>query len=402
MRSSDSLYKLIDIWKFFKWLDEMSYVNSYEDFVRSIYEDSIKNINDFRRKLGLKETDISGIEAKHLVLSHWLTYIFDYQMPAKYIWERGYPIIACAVIEYLDRYSADEVIEKFSFWCEKYNFKHRFMKKHKLNEKVRRTLRILEKSFNKDIIDFMLKITSYGEDNDWVRKVACALYLLTYDESVSEYEACKILRSKGEFDKYYISKIDRRTSLWKAKLWHKRLWAALRDYMVSREIKRSLNKYRYYDAQILKRWENSEKFLDQLEVPGDIWNIRFYENVMKRLLEELLKDKVKESALGNPAKSIRILYNEFREVFKKNEFYPGQFDVTFDYARVFCNKKLCILCPLYIFSITKRLCEAVINSEAKVCPILILLEYSKTSCIGENCPVYREKLAGICEGKFME
>ena len=87
MHSSDSLCKLIDIWKFFKWLDEMPYANSYEDFVRSIYEDSIKNINDFRRKLRLKETDISGLEAKHLVLSHWLTYIFDYQMPAKYIWE---------------------------------------------------------------------------------------------------------------------------------------------------------------------------------------------------------------------------------------------------------------------------------------------------------------------------
>ena len=268
---------------------------------------------------------------------------------------------------------------------------------------MKRTLEVLERCFNKDLIEVMVRVSSYGDENDWVKKVACGLYLLTYDNRISDVdEICKVLCNKDEFKSYYKS-CRNKLGLWRDELWHKRLWAALRDYLKSDihdYIKKRIEELRgRYEAYVLDRWDNPHKYLDQLEVPGDRWNERFYEYVMKPILKRTGK-----GLNGRVSRVIRQLYeyHEYHDVFKAYGFYPEQFDVTFDFARLFCDRNLCSLCPLSSEKENiRRFCigDKVTKNE-KYCPILALLGYLQP-CSPENCPVYEVvsegKTLGLCK-----
>lgn len=336
---------------------------------------------------------INDFEPKHLALSHWLTYIFNYQISVERVWDKCLPIMAAIVKEFQEGLSADEVIKKFmkndNFTLGKEDFEHRFMKDHELDKKVERTLKILEKSFNKDLIEFMLTITSYGNEENWVRKVATGLYLLTYNNEYSNDKIIDILNDKESFDKEF-SRI-------KNNLWHKRLWAALRDYLKSPFYKKyilvsSEKNYKHYSSEVLSRWGNAEKYLNQLEVPGDVWNEKFYERVMKPIIEKLDKKHSKKAP-----KSIREIYEDYTKIFKQHGLYPEQFDVTFDYARIFCNRNLCYICPLQhnnknVF----KLCVGdALSKNNKYCSILTILGYLQ-KCSPDNCPVYKKESLNLC------
>ncbi len=387
---------LLRLWKFFKWVDNARWNGEHKE--RGI-EELLKYTNKMWEKY--KNEEIDDFESKHLVLSHWLMYIFDYQMPVERVWEKCFPIMTRIVKEFQEGLSADEVIKKYyndeegHFSIEKNvdnkdKFKHRFMKakNHRLVEKVERTLKILEKSFNKDLIEFMLTVTSYGNEENWVRKVATGLYLLTYDNEYSDVdEIIDVLNNEEKFERYFSRK--------KNNLWHKRLWSALRDYLkgfiYESYILSSLENYKHHSSKVLSRWRNANKYLNQLEVPGDVWNEKFYERVMKPIIEKLDKKYSKY-----PPKGIREIYKDYNKIFKQHKFYPEQFDVTFDFARIFCDKNLCYICPLHNNKNILKLCISDIVSESdKYCPILAMLGYLQ-KCSPDNCPIYRGESLNLC------
>ena len=66
-----------------------------------------------------------------------------------------------------------------------------------------------------------------------------------------------------------------------------------------------------------------------------------------------------------------------------NDFYPEQFDITFDFVPRMCSKKLCDVCPFG----QKGVELVCIPSEDKYCPIAFLSCGYTAKCAGEkgNC-----------------
>ncbi len=379
---------LIKLWNFFKWVDTARWNWERKQGIERL----LNYTNKAWKKCGLKLID--DFEPEHLVLSHWLTYIFDYQMPADIIWKKCFPIMARIAKEFQEGVPVGEILARYkkddSLSMKVETCKHRFMKAHKLDKKLERTLKILEHCCNRDLIELMTRISSYGDEGDWVQRVACALYLLTYDERIDEKAIIRILNDKKEFERYYLAR--------KGNLWHKRLWSALRDYLKSgilQYILKSLEN-RGYDFNVQNRWRNYQKYLNQLEVPGDVWNEKFYNNVIDPLIKKLGLRLSK-----HPPKAIRALYKHYRTIFEKYGFYPEQFDVTFDFARILCDRNLCYICPLHNESNKniEQLCigDVISKEDERYCPILAVIGYLQP-CDPSDCPVYERETLGLCEG----
>jgi len=395
---------LLRLWEFLKWVDDARWNWERKQGIKRL----LNYINEAQEICGC--SPINNFEPRHLVLSHWLTYIFDYQTSVDTIWKNCFPVMARIVKEFQEGCSAEEVINKYKKQETKDNkiatyfsieadvtCKHRFTTSHKLDRKIERTIKVLEYEFNKDLIELMLKITGYGEENDWIRKVGCALYLLTYDTSKSEKEVIDILTHKKKFEKYYLRRND--------KLYHKRLWSAFEDYLkgcTHQYIVSSLGKYRQHNSSALNRWRNPQKYFNQLEVPGDRWNKRFYKKIVEPIISKL---NIKIYDDDNISRNIRHIYNYICnncEKFDSHSFYPEQFDVTFDFAQIFCNRNLCYICPLHRKNEIKKLCigDNVANSgNKKYCPILTVLGYLQP-CHPDSCPVYRGETFNLCNSKL--
>jgi len=374
--------RFLRLWEFFAWADRARWNGEQSS---SRFKWLLNNVDGVWIKDNLKITS-SNLEPSDIILAHWLTYIFDYGMPVEQIWERGFPVMA--YISYCFRRGASsEVIMKknyrpFEFFIKDYSFKHRFLKAHGLDKKVVRTLAILENSrFARDLVAFCLQLSDKAKDEEWIKKVACGLYALTYDEKLKE--PLSVLLDADKFDRYYKSV--------RSKLWHKRLWAAFRDYLKElfyrKYFLKALTDYKP-PVHILNRWRNPRLYLYQLELPGDIWNIRFYRNC----IEPLLPKNIRLSK--TTPKAIRQLYEHYRDDADKLGLYPEQFDVTFDFARI-CEQGLCQICPLSHTG-ARMLCIGELEARDKYCPVLASACEYYVKCEPKECPVFNGKTKGLC------
>ena len=269
-------------------------------------------------------------------------------------------------------------------------FRHRFMKAHKLSESVKRTLEILE-NYNRDLIEFMVRISELESGVSILRKLACGLYLLTYDE-LSVEKINEMLENEDKFEKYCERK--------RKNLWHKRLWAALRDYLkgsIAECIRKHIESKYGSGVKIMQLWENPQEHLTELELPGDVWNQKFYERVILHLANNIGIKVSKESSKG-----IRRLYKYLRnysENFTNQGLYLEQFDVTFDFARIFCDRELCPICPLYESGREiEKLCVGDFGGEKeKYCPVLAMLGYLRM-CYPHECPIKLGNVPRVCKG----
>ncbi len=217
---------------------------------------------------------------------------------------------------------------------------------------------------------------------NWVRRVACGLYALTYDNDVDEERVIQLIRNETMFKEYYLRFFNKKKSY--KGIYHKRLWAALRDYLTG-YMHQHISEWAEDKVNInsLKLWKNARYYLYQLELPGDIWNQRFKENIIDKMLPGYEKMPV--------SKVIRLLY----ERYGGKDLYPIQFDVTFTFYQRMCKEKIfCDLCPLGP-SGGEKLC--IENSPRdKYCPVLAFaFGYLKTCEIGD-CPVYKRLIKGVC------
>ena len=268
---------------------------------------------------------------------------------------------------------------------------------------------LLDKRYEKNIIRFMTeKISEWGTEN-FCSKVAFRLYLLSYSDigkpnkdEVKELlnggkrgedelknkikEAKAILKNsrmfKEEYKKWFGS--DQR--------WHsKRLWAALRDYKKHETLSEIFIKGIEKNKQEL--WE--ENFNEeQLELPGDVWNNKpsFRNNIFAELID-----------IPNIPKSwempriIRQLYGQMKKANKvPSNFYPEQFDVTFDFVPRMCEKWLCDVCPF-----GKDGAKSICKPGGQYCTVALVTCGYLVKCEEEGC-VIKDKDdvgKGICQGR---
>lgn len=191
-------------------------------------------------------------------------------------------------------------------------------------------------------------------------------------------EAKKILNDDNKFEKEFQEwyKGDKR--------WHKRIWAALRDYK-----KHKLLSEVFIEGIKVKVNQDAwrENFTEQLEVPGDIWNIRFFENCIKPFAENMnVRGK-------NASRVVRNLWKKIKS--KCPQSYPEQFDITVDFAPRMCNKKFCDICP-FGRNGAEFIC---IPNNDKCCPVALICCGYIVECIGNKgeCIIKEGIGKGMCK-----
>jgi hypothetical protein len=357
--------KFLKIWEFFAWMDRAR---------QELEEDYSDKIN--RKPVGIKW---DGLQPADTVLAHWLTYIFDYRMSAENLWNEVFPIMVHIAYHYSRGDSCRQIIrehvksvksksgnENFEFHAEQSTFKHRFGGTHHLDKCLERTLLRLE-AYDRNLVTFMLEKSKDSSDDRWVRDTYCTLYRLTYTNE---------------------QKID---------YWHKRTWSALRDYLKGcfhrKYVCKALEEYKKkYPDHVLKRWINPEPYLDQLELPGDIWNNEFFEKI-----KTYVKNIAGKEYRNKSPRAIRDIYDRLKEEAVKRKLYPEQFDVTFNFARM-CKNERCQICPLSSMAAnTNKLCIGELHhAEEKFCPLLVVVCQYSTLCKPRDCPVFKNITYGLC------
>ncbi|MHA1676724.1 MAG: hypothetical protein ACTSU6_06050 [Candidatus Njordarchaeales archaeon] len=163
-----------ELWRLMKWIYKMV-VDSWK----------IPNIRTLQNKCKKRETfsDCQKllckiIDDKQLKISakrnflwedlyitaHWLTYIFDYGMRTEYIWNNLTPILLFAIYKLRMRKTKKQKLDDILNLTKKgitikisdikCSFRHRFMEKHRLFEKVKDTLKTLA-SFDYSVIVYL-------------------------------------------------------------------------------------------------------------------------------------------------------------------------------------------------------------------------------------------------------
>lgn len=377
---------LIQICKVISWLDDK----------RWNVENDISFINFFKEDLSSSEK----------ILTHWLCYITDRQMPYEVVWDKGGYVFSELVYEYTrSNIPPKQILNKY---YEKYfdKDKERFRLRSSDNtvfipryitidyQNILNTLEVLD-DYNRNLINFILIIIEKYEDKeDILIRVACALHLVTYQlvgKKANPKETLKVLKDGQEFEKKLVLFKKGSTSD------KKRLWCCIRDYK-----KGFFNKI-FTDSIKEVKTDGASKFIsiwnylpmDQVELPGDVWNNSplFRDNLFARVLNFNSIPK----SWGMP-KIIRDIYNQLKNSGEIDDFYPEQFDITFDFVPRMCSKKLCNIC---LFG-QKGVESVCIPSEDKYCPVALLVCGYTAKCLRAegNCILKKGIGKGICIGRF--
>lgn len=388
---------LIRIFKTISWLDARRWNT----------EDNYNFVNFFRYDLTNHEK----------ILTHWICYITDRQMPFEIVWDKGGYVFSELVYEYSrnNRISPEEILKEHYEKYQDKKGKERFRFKSKTNnitfasryvtddyQNILQTLEILDEyevtingeKYKRNIIAFILYfIQRFKGKNDLLIRVACALHLLTYHlegKKTNPSKIIQILRNEKEFEK--ILKEFKRTST----TGKKRLWCCVRDYkkglynkIFSDAIKEVISND--HSNELLDIWNNLS--MNQIELPGDVWNNSplFRDNLFANVLDLNTIPKT-----WNMPKIIREIYNRLKNDEDIEDFYPEQFDITFDFVPRMCNRKLCDVC-LFGENGIDFIC---IPTKDKYCPVALLICGYIAKCKEEGCIIKEGVSKGICKGEL--
>ena len=397
---SDKIKKVMSIIKVMSWMDEKRWLKSRSP--GDLGNDCFRDLNPC-----------------HQILVHWLCYITDRMRPFEQVWRGGGQVFSEIVAEYTESAKTEEdVLDLFSRaqnigFMEKpgKNKKAMDIFQSKISNKeyaVRfpddlyslvRTL-ILLLRYKKDLIYYISKNMNLCDKPDKIGRIAFLLYLLSYkdlDKTFHNLSGNERERVLGKVRKYRraldvsLENFDEEFEKWSSsgRFSNKRLWASLRDYL----------KFKCFSSFFVSHFSLSkdlDKFLFQLEFPGDVWNKRF----ANRLLLPIISDeKVKGNKVfirSNASQTMRRLFQWLKEngVDLKG-YYPEQFDVSFDFARRMCENKLCDVCPFGRGAL--KICFGQKTSvENKYCPVVLVACGYRTPCKKEGCPVIEEIGKGVC------
>lgn len=375
---------LIEIFKVISWLDDKRW-------------NPVERLDVFPNIFVEKVIKAKELQPTQKILIHWLIYITNRGKQADVLWEKNTPKIKELVV----RYFADGLSEKeVKELCEKHEKENKIGAFPADLESIKRTL-ILLLEYDKDIIGFITKKLSQWEKKypeKFCARIAFSLYLLSY-KGVGSLAKSKERRRQNqdglnkemEDVKDTLSdndKFEKQFERWYGQRWHKRTWAALRDYKKSISLK-DIFINGMTDQTNKKIW--GEDFTRQLELPGDLWNARFFENCIRPIAEEM-------GTRGTKApKVVRNLWEKIRS--KCPESYPEQFDISFEFTPRMCNKKLCAICP-FGSNGAKLIC---IPTKDKYCPVALSSCGYVAKCTGnqKKCIVKEGIGKGTCKGRHI-
>ena len=376
---------LIRIFKVISWLDH-----------RRWNAESNYNFIHFSRN------DLTNCEK---ILTHWVCYITDRQMPFEIVWDKGGYVFSELVYEYSreglpSQRILDEHYEKYKDKNGKDHFRFKttdnttFASRYVTDDyqNILQTLEVLNhQKYKRNIIAYIVDIMRrFQSEEDLLRRVACGLHLLTYQlfgKKANHGKAVRIIQDDKEFDKEF--KEFKRTST----TGKKRLWCCVRDYkkgLYHQIFKDAIREVAEEDAeQLINKWDSLP--MNQIELPGDVWNNSplFKDNLFANVIDLTSIPKSWEMP-----KIIRKLYDQLKNNGEVTDFYPEQFDVTFDFVPRMCNKKLCDVCPF-----GKNGVESIcIPTQDKYCPVALLSCGYIAKCVGKpgDCILQEGISKGIC------
>ena len=353
----------------------------------------------------IKNPSYEALPPEQRLLVHWLCYITDRQRPYRQVWDKGGQIFSTIVNDYtskrfpilpegtiksfLNNYrdmKSDKKVKPFVSVDEGKSITYTPRYGSDLKSIIR-TLTILLK-YDKNFAQFIDKqIRLWKEEDEPLVHVAYALDLLTYRNKISIQKANELLTSKEKFQ--------RNLKKWNRTKGHKRLWAALRDYrkpggLFFKDLKEAL------DPELASVWASDRFPLNQLELPGDIWNERMNKNLVINLAEKAgIEVKRRKNYKESPLIA-RLIYEKIKT--KNSKYYPERLDVSFDFAPRMCdrcNEGMYKVCPFGEGS--SKICyKEKENGEEKYCPVtLITCGYLK-NCDPEGCPILEHIGKGLC------
>lgn len=392
---------LLKVWRFVRWLDQARWYAMG----------------------GLIPGPIFGtLKPDEKLLTHWLCYITDQQRPYEQVWEQGGPIFAEIVRAYTtSRSDPLNALKQFTMPAKRPSGVDLFTAKVQVAGgkslsftprfgvqmfSIATTLDALER-YNRSLTEYLAAHwgfctqESQSDGDDPTHRIAFLLYLLSYWEITTGLTSVhrrrfrqaverrtrrllKILSRPETLQQTYdswLSQSDR---------YHKRLWAALRDYV------KPGSTYRAYLLEALEAIDRADivtffqsheiEVLRGLEVPGDVWNLRFFSRVL--------------GATVNPS-SFRAWYEALRKDSRlPDDTYVEQFDVSFDYSAEMCANRSYGTCILRRESRIRELCLPLngIAWEGKLCPVTAYLCGYEYPCTPKGCPVREEEPEDLCEG----
>lgn len=363
--------------------------------------------------------------AEYIILSHWLTYICERQMAFSQIWNNGGFVFSSMVGYYqeYDRMVEDfirEVIKKHIevykkddsskirfFTIVKDDFKNTRVDSDKVatDESGQKKVWFASRFVASDMISILRtlqKLLQYRninnghtglynylhEDsldftrNEPLKYLLYKMYLLTYynisqpksgdltDGKSFDYEKINAYFPKSvhyeplKFEKYCENQV----------FSSKRAICALRDYFKHHEYKEP---FRFLIGK--DTFEKLSSMLDQLELPGDVWNNN--SKFGKCMCQ-----------IGIPSQSTRSTALRINQALRKafidyspKKGYPEQFDISFDFVPRMCEFNKCNICLFAKLNPNKEFNESDFikfcsGQKDKICPLLLKYCGYEISC----------------------
>jgi len=235
---------------------------------------------------------------------------------------------------------------------------------------------------------------THKDKPDLIKRILFSLYLLTYYEigqpkssDLSDFDANikKAAERKKRINDIFNDqdrfKAEYETFLRDKVFKQKRAWCSLRDFLKSPKFKQYFNDSLQDegltdDFKILFSTES----LNQLELPGDVWNNN------SKFRNCILKDTAYEKSNESLNKILREYFNEnYQDIIG----YPEQFDITFDFVPRMCELDNCHLCPIYkIDNKENDFNKICLRNEEFYCPVVLIGCNYKNHCKGkDNCKI---------------
>ena len=371
--------KLISIFKAIAWLDEKRWgIEENYDVIK--FPESFTNCEK--------------------ILTHWICYITNRQMPFESVWEQGGKVLSHILYEYsrnkslpqaiLDEHYKGELDDKgnkrFKFSSINDTYASRYVTDD--YQSIKQTLEFLDDpKYQRNIIAYILDIIRrYKDKDDLLIRVACGLHLMTYQLYKKKADYKKALAIVNDSDKFEENLSDFTKTSTTGK---KRLWCCIRDYKKGpyyKIFKEATKETASYEEGLINIWDNLP--MNQLELPGDVWNNKpiFKDNIFAKVVAF---DFSNEEA----PKIIRELYKRLRGSEEMLSYYPEQFDITFDFVPRMCSKKLCKIC-LFGENGIEKIC---IPAYDKYCPVALISCGYIVDCIESKCILKENFAKGICK-----
>ncbi|BDC36322.1 MAG: hypothetical protein EF806_01800 [Candidatus Methanoliparum thermophilum] len=256
---------LIKIFKTISWLDYKRW-----------------NVVDNYNYVNFSKSDLTNCEK---ILTHWICYITDRQMPFEIVWDKGGYVFSELIYEYQrNGLPPNQILDNhYEEYDDKGKKRFRFKSNNGITfasryvtddyQNILQTLEVLNhRKYKRNIIVYIVDIMRrFQSKDDLLIRVACGLHLLTYQldgKKANPEEIIKIINDSKEFEKK-LKKFKGTSTKGK-----KRLWCCIRDYKKGVYHQIFCNAIKEVDSKnatdLIKKWDDLP--MDQIELPGDVWN----------------------------------------------------------------------------------------------------------------------------------